>query len=74
MKPFIEGVERTQAVLFPLQLDEYVTEDNAMRVVDAFIDRLDPKRTPLPLVGISRRHTAEPECNRNERLPLPLPS
>jgi len=41
MKRFIEGVERTQAVLFPSQLDEYVTEDNAVRVIDAFVDRLD---------------------------------
>lgn len=41
MKRFIEGVERTQAVLFPSQLDEYVTEDNAVRVIDAFVDTLD---------------------------------
>lgn len=41
MKRFIEGDERTQAVLFPSQLDEYVTEDNAVRVIDAFVDTLD---------------------------------
>jgi transposase len=41
MKHFIEGVERTQTILFPPQLDEYVTEDNAVRVIDAFVDTLD---------------------------------
>lgn len=43
MKRFIEGVERTQSILFPAQLDEYVAEDNPVRVVDAFIDSLDLK-------------------------------
>jgi transposase len=41
MKRFIEGIERTQAVLFPSQLDEYVTEDNTVRAIDAFVDMLD---------------------------------
>jgi transposase len=43
MKRFIEGVERTQGTMFPVQLDEYVTEDNPVRVIDAFIDTLDLK-------------------------------
>ncbi|NEX60176.1 IS1182 family transposase [Noviherbaspirillum galbum] len=43
MKRFIEGVERTQGTMFPAQLDEYVAEDNPVRVVDAFIDTLDLK-------------------------------
>jgi transposase len=41
MKRYIEGVGRTQSILFPAQLDEYVVEDNPVRVVDAFIDSLD---------------------------------
>lgn len=43
MKRFIEGVERTQCILFPAQLDEYVAEDNPVRVIDAFIDTIDLK-------------------------------
>jgi transposase len=43
MKRFIEGVERTQGTMFPAQLDEYVAEDNPVRVIDAFIDTLDLK-------------------------------
>nr|WP_235548609.1 IS1182 family transposase [Noviherbaspirillum sp. Root189] len=43
MKRFVEGVERTQSTMFPAQLDEYVAEDNPVRVIDAFIDTLDLK-------------------------------
>jgi transposase len=43
MKRFIKGESRTQTTLFPESLDDYVTEDNPVRVVDAFIDELDLK-------------------------------
>ena len=41
MKRFIEGVDRTQSTMFPALLDEYIAEDNCVRVIDAFIDSLD---------------------------------
>ena len=41
MSGFIEGESRTQATLFPESLDDYITEDNAVRVIDVFIDDLD---------------------------------
>ena len=41
MSGFIEGESRTQATLFPESLDEYITEDNAVRVIDVFLDDLD---------------------------------
>ena len=41
MKRFIEGEDRRQATLFPDSLEDYVTEDNPVRVIDAFIDELD---------------------------------
>ena len=41
MKRFVEGEDRTQGVLLPEFLDDYVTEDNPVRVVDVFIDELD---------------------------------
>jgi transposase len=41
MSGFIEGACRTQATLFPDRLDDYITEENEIRVIDAFIDRLD---------------------------------
>ncbi len=41
MKRFVQGIDRTQSILFPAQLDDYVAEDNVVRVVDAFIAALD---------------------------------
>jgi len=41
MKRFIEGEERSQSTLFPERLDDYVGEDNAVRVVDVFVDELN---------------------------------
>jgi transposase len=37
----IEGATRTQQILFPEVLDDYVAEDNPVRFIDAFIDNLD---------------------------------
>ena len=43
MKRFIEGENRFQSTLFPESLDDYIAQDNAVRVVDAFINKLDLK-------------------------------
>lgn len=36
-----QGESRHQSTLFPETLDEYVSDDNPVRVIDAFIDMLD---------------------------------
>ena len=41
MKRFIEGEERGQGTLLPEHLDDYVTENNPVRVVDVFVEELD---------------------------------
>jgi transposase len=41
MKRFIEGEERGQVILLPECLDDYIGEDNPVRVIDAFVDELD---------------------------------
>ena len=41
MKRFVEGVDRTQSTLFPELVDEYISEENPVRVVDVFVDELD---------------------------------
>ncbi|MDY7071456.1 IS1182 family transposase ISPpu16 [Pseudomonas hunanensis] len=41
MKRFIEGEARTQVTLLPECLDDYITEENPVRVVDVFVDELD---------------------------------
>ena len=42
MKRFVQGTDRTQGVLLPEQLEDYVSDDNPVRVVDVFVDSLDP--------------------------------
>ena len=41
MSKFIEGTCRTQATLFPDRLDDYLVENNPVRVIDVFVDNLD---------------------------------
>jgi transposase len=41
MGRFVEGEDRRQSLLLPESLDDYVGEDNPVRVVEAFIDALD---------------------------------
>ena len=41
MKRFIEGEDRSQSTLFPEHLDDYIAEDNPVRVIDVFVDELD---------------------------------
>jgi len=41
MRRFIEGENRQQVTLMPECLDDYIGEDNPVRVVDAFVDELD---------------------------------
>ena len=41
MKRFIEDGDRGQTTLLPDSLEDYVAEDNPVRVVDVFIDELD---------------------------------
>ena len=43
MKRFIEGEDRTQTVLLPTCLDDYIAEDNPVRAVDVFVEELDLK-------------------------------
>jgi transposase len=40
MKRFIEGEERSQITLLPECLDDYIADDNPVRVVDVFVDEL----------------------------------
>ena len=41
MRRFVKGENRGQATLLPASLEDYVGEDNPVRVIDAFIDELD---------------------------------
>ncbi|MGF6528994.1 hypothetical protein ABID77_004307 [Variovorax sp. PvP013] len=41
MKRFIEGEDRKQVTMLPECLDDYIGEDNPVRVVEAFVEALD---------------------------------
>jgi transposase len=41
MGRFVEGEDRRQSLLLPETLDDYVTEDNPVRVIEVFIEELD---------------------------------
>jgi transposase len=41
MKRFIEGVDRSQTTLFPERLEDWICDDNPVRVIDVFVDELD---------------------------------
>ena len=41
MSRFVQGADRRQQTLLPECLDDYVGEDNPVRVIDVFIDELD---------------------------------
>jgi transposase len=41
MSRFVEGQDRQQVTLLPECLDDFITEDNPVRVVDAFVEELD---------------------------------
>ena len=41
MSRFIEGVDRQQSTLFPECLEDWICEDNPVRVIDVFVGGLD---------------------------------
>ena len=41
MKRFVEGVDRGQSTLFPDRLEDWIGDDNPVRVVDVFVNELD---------------------------------
>ncbi|WP_182913828.1 hypothetical protein [Sphingobium terrigena] len=42
MGRFISNADRQQTTLFPLCADDWIGEDNPVRMIDAFINLLDP--------------------------------
>src|ERR1700755_890933 len=58
MKRFVEGEDRRQGVLLPEFLDDYVAEDNSVRVIDVFVAELDLRA--LGLEGVVPEATGRP--------------
>jgi transposase len=58
MKRFVEGEDRKQGVLLPEYLDDYVAENNPVRVIDVFVGELD--LSSLGFDGIVPEATGRP--------------
>ena len=53
-RQYIEGMERSQTVLLPDSIDDYIGEENEVRFIDAFVEGLD-----LLSLGFNHRDVVE---------------
>ncbi len=68
MKRFVQGEARSQMSLLPECLDDYVSEDNPVRVVEALIDALDLEK--LGFAGVVPQATGRPAYHPSMMLKL----
>jgi transposase len=65
---YIEGEDRKQSVLFPEVLDDYISEENAVRFIDVFIEELD--LSELGFVKAIPKETGRPPYDPGDLLRL----
>ena len=58
MHRFIDGADRMQQTLLPTSLEDYVSEENPVRVIEVFIDELD--LAALGFAGMTPAATGRP--------------
>jgi transposase len=68
MKRFIAGTERAQSTLFPEYLENWVDENNPVRVIDVFVDALDLGQ--LGFERVAREATGRPSYHPSVLLKL----
>src|ERR687894_2508773 len=68
MKRFVEGEDRRQTTLLPDCIEDYVSEENPVRVVEAFVAALD--RAELGFEGVVRERTGRPSYHPTTLLKL----
>src|SRR5580704_15638144 len=68
MKRFVAGVDRGQSTLFPECLDDWIDEDNPVRVIDVFVDALD--LGALDFGGVDPKATGRPSYHPSILLKL----
>src|SRR5512134_1577929 len=68
MKRFIEGADRGQSTLFPECLEDWIVEDNPVRVIDVFVDELD--LAELGFSGVDPEVTGRPSYHPSVLLKL----
>ena len=68
MKRFVQEHDRTQATLFPERLDDYISPENPIRFIDAFVEKLD-----LEVIGfdsVNPKSTGRPGYHPSSLLKL----
>src|SRR5271170_7494495 len=68
MKRFVEGTDRGQSTLFPECLEDWIGEDNAVRVIDVFVEELD--LAGLGFGGVDPEATGRPSYHPSALLKL----
>jgi len=68
MRRFVEGADREQSTLFPECLEDWVGEDNPVRVIDVFVDELD--LAELGFCGVDPEATGRPSYHPSVLLKL----
>ncbi|TQV74098.1 IS1182 family transposase [Aliikangiella marina] len=68
MKRFIQGENRSQSTLFPEALDDYISEENQIRVIDAYVDSID--LLSLGFKGVEPKDTGRPSYHPSVMLKL----
>jgi transposase len=68
MKRFVEGTDRGQATLFPEYLEDWIYEDNPVRAIDAFVDKLG--LAELGFEGMAPEVTGRPSYHPSVLLKL----
>ena len=68
MKRFVEGADRGQSTLLPECLDDWIGEDNPVRVIDAFVDAAN--LIELGFAGVEPEATGRPSYHPSVLLKL----
>jgi transposase len=68
MKRFVEGVDRGQSMLLPECLDDWIDENNPVRVIDAFVEALN--LAELGFAGVEPEVTGRPSYHPSVLLKL----
>ena len=65
---YIQGASREEVILFPQAIDDYISQDNPVRFIDAFVDSLDLKS--LEFTHSTPSRTGRPAYNPADLLKL----
>jgi len=68
MKRFVEGLDRGQSTFFPETLEDFVEDDNPVRVIEAFVEALDLGE--LGFGGVDPKATGRPAYHPSVLLKL----